>query len=204
MKIHAKSFRLCGLDEVGRGAWAGPLVAAAVVAPQSLWRPVARQSTPLRDSKRLTALQRRFWYQFLITRQVEFLTCSISPLQINHRGLAWANREIFRHLIKQLPADEYLVDGRLRLGLIKNISVPVNSQIRADATRLPVILAGIVAKVTRDRLMRQLSSDFPRYHWYTNVGYGTRQHLQAIQAYGITKYHRTRFVTTALKKVELS
>lgn len=200
MKSNAYSFRLCGLDEVGRGAWAGPLVAAAVVVPSGFWRVIAKQSTPLRDSKRLAAAQRQFWYQLLKNHRVKYRIEQISPLQINHRGLAWANREVFRRLIKQIPADQYLVDGNLKLGLFKDQTSPISVRIKADATHLAVMFASIVAKVTRDRLMRQLSKTFPHYHWHTNVGYGTAHHLQAIKTYGLTRHHRTRFVTTALRK----
>jgi ribonuclease HII len=200
MNSKTTSFHLCGLDEAGRGAWAGPLVAAAVVAPQNLWRLVARQTAPLRDSKRLTQLQRQFWYQLILDHQIPSFTHQISPLQINNRGLSWANRQVFRRLIKKVKADQYLVDGNLHLGFIKGKAGRVSTRIKADSTHLSVILASIVAKVTRDRLMLNLHQKHPRYHWHTNVGYGTKKHFQAIQAHGLTRHHRTRFVTTAQRQ----
>lgn len=196
-------WRICGLDEVGRGAWAGPLVAAAVIVPENFWRLVAKRPWPLGDSKRLTKLQREKWHRFLIAHQVNFATQNISPLQINNRGLAWANREVFRRLIKQVEADQYLVDGNLHLGLIKGKTDRVDVKVKADTVHLSVILASIIAKVERDRLMVELHQKHPHYHWHTNVGYGTRQHLQAIRVHGTTRYHRGRFVTTALRKARL-
>jgi ribonuclease HII len=123
----------------------------------------------------------------------------ISTAQINNRGIGWANREIFRRLIKKIEADEYIADGTIKIGRIKGRTEKIRSVIDADAKIPPAIAAGIVAKVHRDRIMRQLHREFPRYGWKTNTGHGTKRHIEAMVKYGLTKYHRDVFVTTALR-----
>jgi len=190
--------RICGLDECGRGAWAGPLVAAAVVLNCSRQRLVRIAGTKLRDSKLLNAKQRQKIYQALKKTEAEMAVEVISDRQINNRGIGWANREIFRRLIKRIEADEYIADGTIKIGKVKGRPA-IKSVIDADEKIPPAIAAGIVAKEERDKLMRRMHKEFPKYGWKTNTGHGTRAHFLAIEAWGMTKYHRTVFVTTALK-----
>src|SRR5665213_618141 len=104
-----RAFRLCGMDEVGRGAYAGPLVAAAVVLPQRFRHPL------LRDSKLLTARQRELVGEVIRRRALAWVVAEISAADINRRGLGWANVEIFRRLVDLVAADGYCCDGRLRI-----------------------------------------------------------------------------------------
>lgn len=116
----------------------------------------------------------------------------ISARQINNRGMGWANREIFKRLIKRISADKYIIDGNLKIRKAKSV-------IKADRKIKCVMAASAVAKVERDKLMSQLHKDFPKYGWKSNKGYGTKHHIQAIRKYGATKCHRSMFVATALE-----
>ncbi len=122
----------------------------------------------------------------------------ISVLQINHRGISWANREIMRKLIKRVPAHIYIADGNLKIGRIAGKTAAIKSVVDADASIAEVICAGIVAKVERDKIMRTLDSEFPQFLWKKNAGYGTLAHIAAIKSHKISRYHRNIYVTTAL------
>lgn len=189
--------KLCGLDEVGRGALAGPLVAAAVILKD------AYKIKNLKDSKQLNSKQRsnvykEIWEQALVVR-IE----TISVRQINNRGIGWANKEVFRKLIRFIDADKYIVDGNLKIK-VRGKSKYIQSVVKADSNYPEVMAASIIAKVTRDRLMNELHDKHPNYGWRTNVGYGTRYHINAIREHGRVRHHRTRFVDTALTKIILT
>lgn len=191
--------RICGIDEAGRGALAGPLVAAAVILPCSVRKISKRAKIKVRDGKLLTAKQRNQIYTVLKRCKAQFEAEVISTRTINNHGIGWANRQIIRRLIKRIEADKYIIDGRLKLGRIQGKTSRVQSIVDADAAIPEVILAGIVAKVERDKIMKALHRQFPRYHWKSNAGYGTKKHLEALQTYSFTYYHRRIFVTTALR-----
>ena len=192
--------RVCGIDEAGRGALAGPLIAAAVMLPCSIHNLRRVSKTPIRDGKTLSKLQRTRIYQTLKKLDAEMHVEIISTRRINNRGIQRANREAIRGIIKRVDADRYIVDGRIRLGRIRGKTKTVQTMVDADATIPEVILAGIVAKVERDAIMNELDRTYPHYHWRFNAGYGTRQHCEAIVQYGTVHYHRSIFVTTALRK----
>lgn len=190
---------VCGIDEAGRGALAGPLVAAAVVLPCSIRKVARLAKTAVRDGKLLSARARRKIYQALKKVKAEIVIEVVSSRKINNRGIQRANREAIRALVKRVEADRYIVDGKLKLGRIAGKTLKVRSIIDADATIPEVILAGIVAKVERDLIMAALHKQFPFFHWRRNAGYGTKQHLKALQIHSTTIYHRSIFVTTALR-----
>ncbi len=189
---------VCGLDEVGRGCLAGPLTAAAVI----LSSKSQVLSSKLKDSKKLSTKQRNKFYKKVLSAaervEVEF----ISARQINNRGMGWANKEIFRKLIKKIEADKYIVDGNLKIK-VRGKSKKIVSLIRADSKIPEVMAASIVAKVTRDKMMKELHKKYPRYGWKTNVGYGTKYHIRAIEEFGTIRYHRSVFVTTAVRGAEV-
>ncbi len=191
---------ICGLDEVGRGALAGPLVAAAVICNATLKKFFAKTRIKIKDSKLLTSNQRQKIYKFCVSEKILFQTEIISTRSINNHGIGWANKEIFRRLIRALSADEFIVDGKLRLGRINHKSQKIISVVNGDAFVFPVMLASIIAKVVRDTLMQEeFHPQFPHYGWIDNAGYGTRSHIEAIKQYGVSRYHRTIFVATALR-----
>lgn len=183
--------KICGLDECGRGAFAGPLVAAAVIINSDLSSFESLLPAPLRDSKKLSASQREKIVSVLPQLSVTYLLAEISVEDINERGLGWANREIFERLIAKMKANLYIVDGNL------NFRNPrVRTLIKGDDKCLPVMLASIIAKVHRDKLLTALHRANPGYQWDQNAGYGTAHHLSAIKANGLSPHHRLQFVQT--------
>ena len=169
---------VCGMDEVGRGSLAGPLVAAATILDKD-----TKIIKRLRDSKKLTPKQRAKLYGEIKKSGAIIAVGEISARQINTRGMGGANK---------VPADKYIADG--------NLKIPgITSVVKAD-TKIPeVIAASITAKVFRDRIMDHLHEQYSKYGWQANKGYGTKYHIAAIREYGVTKYHRSVFVRTALK-----
>ncbi|MBX3082549.1 MAG: ribonuclease HII [Anaerolineae bacterium] len=191
---------LCGLDEAGRGPLAGPLVAAMVCFPPGFNFNAFFRHAELRDSKKLSRDQReellRYIYEYALTVETEI----ISVEDINAYNIGWANRTVFERLIMRVEAMQYIVDGNLKLQNLGARAKLVKSVVEADAHVQSVAAASIVAKVTRDRLMQQLHEEFPVYGWDHNAGYGTKAHLAALQAHGITPHHRLKFVQTALSR----
>ena len=184
-----RGFRLCGMDEVGRGAYAGPLVAAAVVLPQRFRHPL------LRDSKLLTARQRELVGAVLRERAVAWAVAEVSVEEINLRGLGWANVEIFRRLVDAVDADGYCCDGNLRIP----VSRPLHSLVAGDRKVPAVSAASIIAKVHRDALMTRMHDDAPYYNWASNKGYGAPEHRAAIREHGPHAAHRRVFLASVLQ-----
>jgi ribonuclease HII len=184
-----RRFRLCGMDEVGRGAFAGPLVAAAVVLPPGFRHPW------LRDSKRLTPRQREVVAATVHRRALACEIVEIPASEINTRGLGWANKEVFRRLAAAIDADGYCCDGRLRIDAVHTVHTLVGGDDLVPA----ISAASIVAKVHRDALMRELHLDAPVYGWASNKGYGAPEHRAAILAHGLHRQHRYVFVDSLLQ-----
>lgn len=183
---------ICGIDEVGRGALAGPIVAAGVVLPEGY------VNQRLKDSKQLGRETREVLYNELTTCGAIIKTEIISVGLINKYGIGWANKELFRRLILQIKADRYILDGNLRLR-VRGKTENIVSMVKADTSIPEVMAASIFAKVTRDRIMQKLGLTCG-YGWDTNVGYGTQSHLEALRKVGPCKHHRLLFVSTALHK----
>jgi ribonuclease HII len=184
-----RAFRLCGMDEVGRGAYAGPLVAAAVVLPQRFRHPL------LRDSKLLTARQREEVDAVLRVKAVAWAVAEVSVDEINARGLGWANVDIFCRLIEMIEADGYCCDGNLKIP----VSRPVHSLVAADRKVPAVSAASIIAKVHRDALMRRMHEEAPYYNWASNKGYGALEHRTAIREHGPHAAHRRVFLASVMQ-----
>ena len=183
------SFRLCGMDEVGRGSYAGPLVAAAVILPHRFRHPL------LRDSKLLSARQRETVDAVIRRRALALMVAEISAADINRRGLGWANVEIFRRLVDLVDADGYCCDGRLRIDATR----AVHCLVKGDNLVPAISAASIVAKVHRDAIMRAMHEDAPHYNWASNKGYGARVHRDAIRSHGPHPEHRTVFIDGMLQ-----
>ncbi|MHB1500575.1 MAG: ribonuclease HII [Candidatus Dormibacteria bacterium] len=175
---------ICGIDEVGRGSLAGPLVAAAVVLPPEFTHPL------LRDSKRLTAAQRELVEPLIRRAAASLMVVEIGPEDIDRHGVGWANREAFERLLSAVEASQYLVDGNLRLATIRAYT----SLIGGDNLVPAISAASIVAKVHRDRLMQHLDLKFPGYSWAANKGYGSPAHFDALVKLGPTPHHRLSFL----------
>jgi ribonuclease HII len=184
-----RGFRLCGMDEVGRGAYAGPLVAAAVVLPERFRHPL------LRDSKLLSARQREQVDAVLRVKALSFAVAEISVDDINARGLGWANVEIFRRLVDAVEADGYCCDGNLKIP----VSRPLHSLVAADRKVPAVSAASIIAKVHRDALMTRMHDEAPYYNWASNKGYGALEHRTAIREHGPHAAHRRVFLASVMQ-----
>lgn len=190
--------RRCGLDEVGRGALAGPLVAAAVILPDDIADRLGMLARFLRDSKTVPRARRADLSAAIRAHALALEIVTISVDDINRHGIGWANREAFRHLIAMLDADEYIVDGRVRPPAPPDRIARVRCLVKADALVPAVAAASLIAKVHRDALMATLHRIYPVFDWHENAGYGTAAHLAALRMAGACPEHRIMFVATAL------
>jgi ribonuclease HII len=174
---------ICGLDEVGRGALAGPLVAVGMVLPQGFTHPL------LRDSKLLSARQREQMAALLMERALIWKDLWIDHLEVDRLGVHRANILIFERLIDEIKADLYKVDGNLKLNTTKSYQ----SIIHGESAHPAIAGASIVAKIIRDRHMSELHEQATVYGWDRNKGYGSAEHLDAIRAFGLHAEHRRSF-----------
>ena len=180
---------ISGLDECGRGSLAGPLVGAIAIINIPANQFLSLINTPLRDSKKLSEIQRNKLYSIKDELPITYFIESISVEDINERGISWANSQIFINLFEKLNCDQYLVDGNLKFENNKALSV-----IKGDNIHPQIMLASVIAKVYRDSLMTELHVDYPEYHWDKNSGYGCQAHQEAIRKFGPTPHHRTLFI----------
>jgi ribonuclease HII len=192
---------VCGLDEAGRGALAGPLVLAGVVMAVDFDFHRVCGDVVVRDSKKLSDRQRMKVFELVENYSLCIDVEVISVAEVNARGIGWANWEGFRRLITRIEAAGFIVDGRGRPSGLGDKAPLVQFMIDADETIPSALAAGIVAKVKRDEIMRALHRRFPAYGWETNTGHGTRAHLSAIEQHGICEHHRLQFVETALRNL---
>jgi len=182
---------IAGLDEAGRGALAGPVVAAAVILP--LDSPQRLKSlNGVNDSKQLTAKKREQLYLLIVANALSFGIGSTPARDIDEMGIIPATKQAMLLAVDQLePSAGYLlIDGRIRL---KNISLRQQSIIRGDGKSLSIAAASILAKVTRDRIMIELGGRYPQYGFARHKGYGTEFHRAAITRLGPTPEHRMSF-----------
>lgn len=183
---HRGLLRVAGVDEVGLGCLAGPIVAAAVVLPVH-----CAIITGVKDSKLLSAQQRERLFP-LIQAQAQAVGVGLASVgEIDHINVLRASHlAMQRALARVKPYDHALIDGRA----IKQIDLgSFSTIIDGDATCYAIACASIIAKVRRDRLMQKLAKRHPGYGWESNVGYGTKQHRQGLQELGITLWHRRSY-----------
>ena len=178
-----------GLDEVGRGCWAGPLVAAAVVLTQPI--------EGLRDSKKLSKARR----QILASKIYETAASTgigwVSPEEIDTLGLTKAVQLAMLRAMKAITCeyDEIIIDGNLNFfhNVVGLKTGNIQTIIRADDTVPAVSAASIIAKVARDAYMAELAERYPGYGFESHVGYGTNEHRQALQKLGVCEIHRKSY-----------
>jgi ribonuclease HII len=191
---------VAGLDEAGRGCLAGPVVAAAVILPlSSSTDEKATDTSPdimtrlagVNDSKQLTEAMRERLYDVVMQHALSVGIGIGSVEVIDTRNILQATKHAMRLALKQLsPFPQALLLDAL---LLPDISLPQRSIIKGDMHCLSIAAASIIAKVTRDRLMVQLHSDYPKYGFNQHKGYGTPAHLAALHQYGATPHHRRSF-----------
>ncbi len=176
---------VAGVDEVGRGPWAGPVVAASVVLDME------RCPDGLDDSKKLSAKRRGGLFELLRDcAQIGIGQASVE--EIDRLNILQASFLAMRRAVDNLPRrpDHLLVDGRQIPAGMPCVCEPV---IRGDGLSLSIAAASIMAKVTRDRLMVTLAQQHPQYGWETNMGYGVPKHLVGLKRHGVTPHHRRSF-----------
>ena len=185
--------RVAGVDEAGRGPLAGPVVAAAVILPAS-WAEsgLPAELAGLNDSKQLTETQREKFFTFLTgTGEIEFGIAEISAAVIDEINILQATHRAMNAALGQLsPLPPHaLVDGRP----VKTLCVPQTAIVKGDARSFSIAAASVLAKVTRDRRMREFAAQFPAYGFAEHKGYGTAKHLAAIAQHGACPIHRKTF-----------
>lgn len=187
---------IAGLDEVGRGPWAGPIIACAYI------EIVQVKNVKITDSKKMNQAQREQAYEFLIKSGHYGLGAAESH-EIDTLGLSKANLLAFHRAIKALPLkpDLILIDGRDKITLETTNNIPFKTFIRGDSLIKAISCASIIAKVTRDRLMTDYAKIYPKYHFESHKGYGTRQHLNALKKHGVSPLHRLSFKPVKLQSL---
>jgi ribonuclease HII len=183
---------VAGIDEAGRGPWAGPVVAAAVVL-DPLTMP-AELMAGLDDSKKLGKPVRERLFD-MITAHAAAGVGQASVEEIDSLNILQATMLAMRRAVDDLPVrpQHAIVDGNR----IPDLGIPTRCIVRGDAKALSIAAASIVAKVTRDRLMARLDAEFPGFGWASNAGYGTKQHAVALERHGVTRHHRKSFAPVA-------
>lgn len=184
--------RVAGVDEAGRGPWAGPVVAAAVVLPAA---PDRRLVDGLDDSKKLSA-GRRERMSALLREHAEIGLGAASVAEIERRNILAATHLAMARAVRRLrgPLAVALVDGN---SLPPGLPCPARAVVRGDGLSLSIAAASVVAKVARDRIMAALARRHPAYGWERNAGYGTPRHRAGLEAAGPTPHHRRTFAPVA-------
>ena len=205
-KLHKKGYKcIAGVDEVGRGCFAGPVVAAAVAfAPNQNYG----SEVKINDSKKLTSKQREVADKWICKNALAFGVGQASVVQINRLGIKKATEIAFRKAIVncRLPIDYLLIDA-FYIPYVRGLRRKNQKAIiKGDTKSISIAAASIVAKVRRDRLMQDLGKTpkYRKYGWNRNKGYGTLEHRNAIKKYGQTKQHRRRFVETWISNSSFS
>jgi len=178
---------IAGVDEVGRGPLAGPVVACAVIMP-----PDARAIRGVDDSKALTAIQRSKLAKLIFARALAVGIGAASVREIDRLNIYHASTLAMRRALARLAVtpDHVLIDGKA----IRSLKIAHTAVVHGDARCHSIACASIIAKVTRDRLMHSLARRHPAYRWDHNVGYATQDHIAGLATAGITPHHRRSFM----------
>ena len=192
-RIRAQGYSaVCGVDEAGRGPLAGPVVAAAVIlAPGT-------QLPGVNDSKKLSEKKREQLFDYVRENALAYGIGEASEAEIDEINILNATFLAMRRAIENMDAaaDFALIDGNR----IQGLDIPAECVIGGDAKVLSIAAASILAKVTRDRKMRQLAEVYPQYGFEKHKGYGTKAHYAAIEQYGVCPIHRRTFLKKVLSR----
>ena len=177
---------ICGVDEVGRGPLAGPVVVAAVILMND------PKFQYLNDSKKLTEKQRDIAYDEIIEQSLAYTVIEKSSFEIDKLNILKATLLAMKEAVELINEniDLVLVDGNQKL----DITIEQKTLIRGDSKSAHIAAASILAKVHRDRLMKEYDQKYPKYHFASNKGYGTAKHREAVVKYGPCKIHRKTFI----------
>lgn len=177
---------ICGIDEVGRGPLAGPVVAGAVILPRDC------DILYINDSKKLSAAKREELYEIIMEKAVAVGLGIVSPQRIDEINILQATYEAMREAISKLEVTpDILLNDAVTIPDVSIRQVPI---IKGDAKSISIGAASIVAKVTRDRLMVEYDKIMPEYGFASNKGYGSAEHIAALKKYGPTPIHRVSFI----------
>ena len=185
--LYNKGFKnICGIDEAGRGPLAGPVVVAGVIMPQD------SMIEFVNDSKKVTEKRREMLYDVIREEAISYSISVIDQSVIDEINILNATKQGVTEVIDGLDIkpDLILVDA---LEHINTRKIPYESLIKGDARSYSIAAASILAKVTRDRIMRQWDEIYPQYGFLSNKGYGTAKHIAAIKEYGLCPIHRISF-----------
>ncbi len=176
---------ICGVDEVGRGPLAGPVVCAAVIMP------LDDIILGVDDSKKLSAKKREELSEKIVEKAIACHICRVEPQQIDEINILQATRLGMKNAVEALEVtpDYVITDGNMTL----DIALPQMSIVKGDALSYSIGAASIVAKVFRDRVMAEYGEIYPEYGFARNVGYGTAEHIAAIKKFGLCPIHRRSF-----------
>ncbi|MES0828016.1 ribonuclease HII [Ruegeria sp. SCP11] len=177
--------RVAGVDEVGRGPLAGPVVAAAVILnPEDI-------PEGLNDSKKLTA-KRRATLEDALRERAEIAIAEASVAEIDEHNILRASHLAMERAVAALnpPPDYLLIDGNM---IPRGLTIPAEAVVKGDAHSVSIAAASIIAKNWRDQLMVDLAQQHPGYGWETNAGYPSKQHRDALRNLGVTPHHRRSF-----------
>ena len=186
--LYSKGFKLiAGVDEAGRGPLAGPVCAAAVILPQGV------KIEGVNDSKKLTEKKREALFDIICNTAVAYAIEFVSPTVIDEINIRQATSLAMHNAVQNLDrkADYIIIDGNDGIPF----DTPYEYIIKGDARSQTIAAASILAKVSRDRLMRELDREYPEYGFAKHKGYGTKAHMEAIQKYGVSEVHRKTFMT---------
>ncbi len=181
--------KLLGIDEAGRGPLAGPLCVAGVVLKQKI--------KELNDSKKLSEKRREELYEKIIQNS-EYHIVFKSSCEIDQKGISTCLKESLREIIQKLPHDDVIFDGNSNFGV-----VGLKTMVKADAKVVEVSAASILAKVSRDRYMKEIAKKYPQYEFEKHKGYGTKKHRELIAKYGKCQEHRESFKIKSLQQGSL-
>ena len=185
------SVLVCGIDEAGRGPLAGPVVAGAVILPRDC------EILFLNDSKKLSEKRREELFLEIQEKAVSFAVGVVGPERIDEINILQATYEAMRMAIDKLQVHpDLLLNDAVTIPGVKISQVPI---VKGDAKSISIAAASIVAKVTRDRMMKEYEEIFPGYDFASNKGYGTKAHIQALKTLGPCVIHRRSFIGNFVK-----
>ena len=185
-KEYAQYTYIAGIDEVGRGPLAGPVVTCAVILPKDC------DILYINDSKKLSAAKREELYDEIMDKAVAVGIGMVGPERIDEINILQATYEAMRQAISKLdPQPDVLLNDAVTIPGVNIKQVPI---IKGDAKSISIGAASIIAKVTRDRMMEEYDHIFPEYGFASNKGYGSAEHIAAIKKYGPTPIHRRSFI----------
>lgn len=206
--MRSKTSYIIGIDEVGRGPLAGPVTICALLIPtgfvHKLLHPREGKLKGVRDSKQLSAEQRKEWHKKINTERkagrLNFVLRSARAETIDKKGIATCVRQAIASALKKLGKDHSFKSHQVQILLDGSLYAPAHFKnqktiIRGDESEPIIALASIVAKVKRDTYMRKMSKLFPAYSFDIHKGYGTSVHRNAIKKHGPCELHRTSFIT---------